>query len=391
MASAWGILFSPLAGTPAEQAGQIHARIADFVNVVGAFGGIIALILWPRRDDDVELFDLPDLDRQLKVMNDFMKRSTTRQVVIFSGDFDFLGKHDGLFETLSDLATRDRLTLVSDRSAEVVKTASGDSPRVLELLENLSLSGRIAFDSGLTDVRCSLIRDELDNVILCKATVDNLQRTCAIHNRGRTEKVVEAFASVVDDVVRRTPVSRMFGGDRRSVAVIVTGETKSGKSELVKRIAEQGFHKISAGREIAELLPPGPDYPTRRQLLDKGAEFLSPDGQKKFGEILLGRSWGFERVVFDGVRLPGSIDEIKRALGTAFVVYVEADPAVRRERYEESSDGSISFEEVNVHPVERCVTEIRRQNDVVLDGTKGVGENVAHVMREIAAKYELGN
>jgi len=80
-------------------------------------------------------------------------------LTIFCGGFDWLGRNDEMRNEIEQLANENKLKLISFRSEEQVQgkfTEEGYQ----ELFENLkeTLKTNFRFDSGLTDIKCSVIR-----------------------------------------------------------------------------------------------------------------------------------------------------------------------------------------------------------------------------------------
>lgn len=113
--------------------------------------------------------------------------------------------------------------------------------------------------------------------------------------------------------------------------ILFTGKKASGKGNLVKALASQGFRTVSFGdicRKKAETMF-GRDY-NASQLQDAGDSLRKERGPGALAEILLEQPeiWNSNLVV-DGIRNPAEIRELRKS-GKVYVVAVDAP---RRERY----------------------------------------------------------
>jgi len=169
----------------------------------------------------------------------------------------------------------------------------------------------------------------------------------------------------------------MSGAERKCAvdAVIITGQARSGKTALALHVSQWGYFVIRASAVVAEMVAPG-QRPTRRLLLEIGSQFESASQQIAFGERLLEHAAGHREVVFDGVRLPGAVEKIRAAFTCAKLVYVQTSESIRRQRFAETDDGTMTFDEVNCHGVEQSVLPLKEAADLILDGSSPIESNL---------------
>ncbi len=158
-------------------------------------------------------------------------------------------------------------------------------------------------------------------------------------------------------------------------AVAVCGRTYSGKSALVRFLAEfHGFAVVSFGvcirRQVARLGLPE----TRRVLQDTGYELFRTMGPAGLLHFALESAEVPDdgRLVFDGVRDKSILTEIRRLSQKLCVVYVSASEAVRYDRYRLRGEDGLSaslekLREIDQHPIERGIEELATEADLTLD------------------------
>ncbi len=159
-------------------------------------------------------------------------------------------------------------------------------------------------------------------------------------------------------------------------AIVVCGRIGSGKSTAVNYVADRfGYRVVAFGRYIRAVAD-AKGIPTHRENLQdlgaclfrcRGASGLLHDALKHFG-VNSGDS-----VVFDGVRHPEVLAEIRQSAGTTIAVYldVDNDERSRRHRSREGFDVSPSDHLVaDAHIVEAGICRLIDACDVVLDATR---------------------
>jgi hypothetical protein len=373
--------------SPEEATRNLREAGAIFFGVTGVLLTIYQL--FPIRDRNIQVYDVTRDDRDLKIMDRFMRDAVS--VTTFSGNFDFLLRSRALLASMKRLQEQGRLILLSDSSRERVRRAITANSTALEIVDGLEHAGKIGYNTSVS-IRASLIRTRRGKVLVlyrytASVGANETLKICALYQRGPASEVVAALSKFFNDAAARirnidvAPISEVL-----PVAVIVTGEVKAGKSALCGRLAESGYHQVIASAVIAEEVPKG-TTPTRHALLSQGMQFLGKEGEAAFGGILVAKAEGLDRVVFDGVRLPGAIEVIRAAFAVTVVIYVEASKEVRRGRFHKNSDGSMTFDETVGHPIENRVLDVRESADLILDGTGPIHLNVTRMCTYLFSKH----
>lgn len=360
-------------------------QVKMFFSYLTGFAGVsIALFVFFgrkfSRTREILSHTLRGRDSDLRIMNKYMKNSD--EVVIFSGDFDFLPKNVQLFKTIYELCKRNKISFLSDKSKREV--FSLDDDKSLEIFRSLDQSGRFFYDSGL-NIRSSFIRRSGDRYFITKSVQDtevsSVPKIFAFVNRGRARKVIDEVHRLVQYIMeinkRDYDVLRQTEEDLDSTfLLVITGKTKSGKTKLSKEFIRRGFSYFSAGDFVKrELEKEEKRDPSRRDLLQKGGEMLREDGGNGLGVAMTQEFMRHPNVVLDGIRLRGTIDFLSEHFDHLKIVYVETESAVRRRRYEAINDESIDFDALDNHEVEVEVGNIRKYANIIIDGESSIGSN----------------
>ena len=171
------------------------------------------------------------------------------------------------------------------------------------------------------------------------------------------------------------------------LAVVICGRIGSGKSTSVDFVAaEFGFKVVSFGRYIGHVAERCGTAGTRDELQDlgdhlfrsRGSSGLLKDALKHF-EI-----GGHDSVVFDGVRHPEILADIRQAAAATIAVYLEVNHEERFRRHQARQAYSCSLEEfliVDGHTVEAGIAMITDHCDLVVNAVCSVA-TVQDVLRE---------
>ena len=160
------------------------------------------------------------------------------------------------------------------------------------------------------------------------------------------------------------------------LAIVVCGQIGSGKSTAVDFVAtEFSLKVVSFGSYVRHMAALRGTPGTRGQLQDlgdclfrsRGASGLLQDALKHYGVNC------DDSVVFDGVRHPEILADIRHASEATIAVYLEANQEERSRRHQARQAFGWSQEEfltIDRHPVEAGIGRMIEQCDLVLDGAR---------------------
>ena len=157
------------------------------------------------------------------------------------------------------------------------------------------------------------------------------------------------------------------------LAVVVCGRIGSGKSTAVDFVAaEFGFKAVSFGGYVRHLAALRGMPRTRGQLQDLGDSLFKSKGSSGLLQAAL-EHYGVnsdDSVVFDGVRHPEILADIRQAAEATIAVYLEANQEDRFRRHQVRQCYGWALEEFLVadqHLVEAGNSKLIEQCDIVLD------------------------
>ena len=160
------------------------------------------------------------------------------------------------------------------------------------------------------------------------------------------------------------------------LAVVVCGRIGSGKSMAVDFIAaEFGFKAVSFGSYVRHLAALRGMPSTRGQLQDLGDCLFGSRGSSGLLQDAL-EHYGVNSdnsVVFDGVRHPEILADIRHASEATIAVYLEAnqEERFRRDQAQQCYGWTLEhFLFVDQHPVEAGNSNLIEQCNLVLDGAQ---------------------
>ena len=175
------------------------------------------------------------------------------------------------------------------------------------------------------------------------------------------------------------------------LAVVICGRIGSGKSTATNfLVAEFSFKEVSFGRYIKHLAELNRTPSTRKELQDLGrrlfisrsASSLLRDAMEHF-EVVRDDS-----VVFDGVRHPEILAEIRYAAKETIAVYLDANQEQRFHRSQTRHPSDWSSEDflfVERHPVENDIGRLIEHCDLVVDASLPAAA-VQNLLRERLAQ-----
>ena len=160
------------------------------------------------------------------------------------------------------------------------------------------------------------------------------------------------------------------------LAVVVCGRIGSGKSTAVEVIAtELDFKVVSFGSYVRHQAARLGKSSSRRQLQDLGDYLFRSRGSSGLLQDALDH-YGVnsdDSVVFDGVRHPEVLADIRRIAEATMAVYLEANPEERFRRHQPDGCCGWSLPEFlsfDQHKVEDGNVLLIKQCDLVLDGAQ---------------------
>ena len=176
------------------------------------------------------------------------------------------------------------------------------------------------------------------------------------------------------------------------LAVVVCGRIGSGKSTAVDFVAaEFGFKAVSFGTYIRHMAALHGTPSARDQLQDLGNCLFRSRGSSGLLQDAL-EHYGVnhdDSVVFDGVRHPEILADIRHAAETTIAVYLEANQEERFRRHQARQPSGWSLEEfltIDRHPVEAGIDMVIDHCDLVVNAVCSVAI-VREVLRGHIVRY----
>ena len=159
-------------------------------------------------------------------------------------------------------------------------------------------------------------------------------------------------------------------------AVVVCGRIGSGKSTAAAYVADSfGFKVVSFGRYIRDTadLKGIPNH--RDKLQDLGAFLFRSRGASGLLQDALEDSGikSDDSVVFDGVRHPEVLAEIRQSAETTIAVYLDVGKEERSRRHQSREGFSVSLHDhlvADAHIVEADICRLINGCDLVIDATR---------------------
>lgn len=163
-------------------------------------------------------------------------------------------------------------------------------------------------------------------------------------------------------------------------AVVVCGPIASGKSTAISYLAgEFGLKVVSFGRYVRSVSERADDPETREALQDLGNSLLLSYGASNLLQAALehARIGRDDSVIFDGVRHPEILREIRHSSNVVIAFYLHASREERYRRYIARECFGISFDEfldIENHPVEAGIAELEDLCECVIDANQPLEE-----------------
>lgn len=170
------------------------------------------------------------------------------------------------------------------------------------------------------------------------------------------------------------------------LAVTVCGPIASGKSTAISSLSSEFDLKVvSFGGYVRSIAKQTGGLDTRKALQDLGEMLLKTIGAPCFLEsaIRYADVKKGDSVIFDGVRHPEILAEIRRSCERSIAFYLYASQDERHRRYNARQLVGSSYDEfsdIESHPVESRVSELKGVCEMVIDGSQSLGE-IQNLMR----------
>jgi dephospho-CoA kinase len=173
---------------------------------------------------------------------------------------------------------------------------------------------------------------------------------------------------------------------------LLSGSSKVGKTSIARKLADAigcptaSFGDYVRSRAVTVL---GGGSATRQQLQELGQQLVTKDAESFCRSVLsFGGFKPGEPFVLDGLRHLQVLPAIQSIApdGIPRIIYLEAPTDLRIARW----DGAISaseLSEVDSHPVEADLVQIRKMADIVIDTQVGIERSVSDVMVWVSRLY----
>jgi hypothetical protein len=151
----------------------------------------------------IKITNLQAPDHDLSVMKSRFKHA--RHLVVFAGDFDFVGRDQELRRTFQYLHAQNNLILVSDKSEADVRRGFGNQPDSIYLFKSLKLNQKLLF-SNEQSIRCSIVRGWFGSEIIYRyegGGADSLSNLhlCIMKGRREAKPLMELLEKLVKPVL----------------------------------------------------------------------------------------------------------------------------------------------------------------------------------------------
>ena len=173
-------------------------------------------------------------------------------------------------------------------------------------------------------------------------------------------------------------------------AVVVCGPIASGKSTAISYLASEFDLKIvSFGAYVRSISERAGGPETREALQDLGNSLLTSWGASNLLQAALehARIGRDDSVIFDGVRHPEILREIRYSYNATIAFYLHASQEERYFRYNTRQCSEISFDEflgIENHPVEVGIAKLEGFCECVIDATRPLVEMKQILRTEVA-------
>lgn len=154
---------------------------------------------------------------------------------------------------------------------------------------------------------------------------------------------------------------------RERTVVGLSGPLAAGKTTTAEYFKARGYHYGRYSQVVAAILREKGIQVTRETLQNLGEELHNSPGQLWLGHQLIGMLPKEGDIVIDGIRFPEDRALLVETFGPAFYhIHLQASPKIRRHRFMQREDTSVSFEKADAHHVESSVKSLSKLADAVI-------------------------
>ena len=202
---ALSLQFSPL--TSEVRASLVTRAYHNISTLASIFVFLVIIIGWLRLQIrlPISITNLQAPGHDLSVMRRRFKYA--RHLIIFAGDFDFIGRDEKLRHIFRQLHARNNLILISNKTETEVRLGFGNHPDAVYLFEDLKRHHHIFF-SHKEEIRCSIVRGWLGSEIIYRydgGSADSLnnQHICIMKGRREARPVMELVEKLLKPTLAR--------------------------------------------------------------------------------------------------------------------------------------------------------------------------------------------
>jgi len=277
------------------------------------------------------------------------------QASIFAGNFDFFKNHDGLKASLKKLDDADSLDFFSNETSESVTLATSSDPATTDIIRSLKRKGRFHFETGLGNLKATFWEKDGVPSLLYKHASDRMVRM-----RGIKEN--EQIILLLKGLMKTGPEAQDY-----PKVILITGETKSGKSHVCKILETQaGYFRLSVSGLVKEICQI--ESNSRNDLIKAGTELVKNDNDGKLLEKIHDTVTKLDKVVIDGLRIENVASKLKENFGSRMLtIYVDLNYTDQAARLTEAGE-TMSQKDIQISDAYFGVENIRKTADLILDG-----------------------
>ncbi len=175
-------------------------------------------------------------------------------------------------------------------------------------------------------------------------------------------------------------------------AVVVSGHVSVGKTSIIRLLADaHSWDIVSFGNYVRHEAQRRNLPSTRRAYQDLGWKLFTGSGARLFLKEVIDYHGPTSNVhIFDGVRDPTIVDELRNLYGGVFVAHLVASDQVRYARYKARlgpTDVNLQYSEflaISEHPIERGISGLASVADAVVDSSRHLANVYAEVQQRLA-------
>lgn len=322
----------------AEVVSHLESIKSKFSNILATATPIVFLLQYVRSKlgqvNYIEVHEYENVKTgPAHIMSPYLDGASV--ATVFSGNFDFLEEQGLLLQALTTLDQGNKLTFFSDKTSDQVTSACAQLPQTRKLLQSLKRKGRIIFSAKTSNIRATYL--EKSGVPIVLSNSQDRKKIVAFHGIHDSAALAILCKSLMNGQIEensKTVASVLPSIERRARYVVIAGETKSGKSHIVKQLVDVGYVPISVSGEMSILS--GKKEESRSKLVELGKEIVQQGRQAELLRAIEQKMLDSDFAVIDGLRLPDVITQLKESFGDDLkVIYVTIPPAIQKLRFDE--------------------------------------------------------